>query len=116
MLTLMEDDWSRREWMRVGSLGAGGLALPSLLAGRRIAAAPRSEQSRRPSTGGAAAAFGKAKSVILFWLTGGPPQQETWDMKPQAPLEVRGHYQPIASAVELSSTLMPAPVSKMNHP
>ena len=47
---------------------------------------------------GAGAAFGRAKSVILFWLTGGPAQQETWDPKPRAPLEVRGPFQPIATA------------------
>src|SRR6185436_10125264 len=46
---------------------------------------------------GSGAAFGRAKSVILFWLTGGPAQQESWDPKPQAPLEVRGPFQPIAT-------------------
>jgi len=92
------DGLSRRDWIRVGSAGFGGLTLPALLAGRRAAAAPSTARLSSASAG-TSAAFGKAKSVILFWLTGGPPQQETWDMKPGAPAEVRGPFLPIASKV-----------------
>src|SRR5262245_59375563 len=73
---------SRREWLRVGGLGLGGLALPALL-GNRAAASP--------------APSGRAKGVIAFCLLGGPPQHETWDPKPDAPAEVRGVYKPIAT-------------------
>lgn len=67
------DGLTRREWLRVGGLALGGLSLAGLL----------SQQAR-------GARAGKAKSVILFGLTGGPPQHETWDPKPGAPPEVRG--------------------------
>ncbi|MBY0229412.1 MAG: DUF1501 domain-containing protein [Gemmataceae bacterium] len=71
------DGVTRREWLRLGGLALGGLALPHL-----IASPPKS---------------GKAKSVILFGLVGGPPQHETWDPKPDAPPEVRGVFKPIAT-------------------
>ncbi len=85
------DNLTRREWMRIGSFGAGGLSLAQLLAGRRALA--REKTSPNVSSG----SFGKAKSVILFWLTGGPPQHETWDPKPDAPVEIRGQFQQIAT-------------------
>ncbi len=90
MLTLHDhgvrlcDGLTRRDWLRVGGLGALGLSLPSLLA-RRASAAP--------------GASGRAKSCIVLFLFGGPPQHETWDPKPDAPAEVRGDLKPIASAV-----------------
>lgn len=83
---------SRREWLRVGSFGAGAFSLPQLLASRNAHAR---EAAPKPLSVGNG--FGRAKSVILFWLTGGPAQQETWDPKPQAPVEIRGPFQPIAS-------------------
>jgi Protein of unknown function (DUF1501) len=43
--------------------------------------------------------FGRAKSVILLWLSGGPPQHETFDPKPEAPTEIRGPFQPISTNV-----------------
>jgi hypothetical protein len=70
------DGLTRREWLRVGGLGLGGLSLAGLLAGRA--------HGQRPT--------GRAKSVILFGLVGGPPQHETWDPKPDAPPEVRGAF------------------------
>lgn len=91
----------RRTVLREGALVTGGLsvasgALPAFLGAKPAAA---DGAVRRGSSAACTAAFGRAKSVILFWLTGGPPQQETWDMKPEAPLEVRGPFQPIASRV-----------------
>jgi hypothetical protein len=44
-------------------------------------------------------AFGRAKSCIVIFLMGGPPQHETWDPKPQAPKEIRGDLKPIPSRV-----------------
>nr|MBC8289829.1 DUF1501 domain-containing protein [Planctomycetota bacterium] len=83
--------FSRRDAIQAGGLGALGLTLPQLLASRSAEAA---EADR---AGGSGLAFGKAKSVILFWLTGGPPQHETWDPKPEAPSQIRGEFGAIAS-------------------
>lgn len=80
------DGVSRREAMRVGGLGAVGLSLPQLI----------QSQAARANTG-SGLAFGKAKSVILFWLSGGPPQHETWDPKPDAPEQIRGGFGTIAT-------------------
>lgn len=46
----------------------------------------------RPATGG------RAKSTILFFLSGGASHVDMWDMKPDAPLEYRGPFQPIATS------------------
>jgi hypothetical protein len=70
--------------LRVGGLSVAGLSLPRWLASRAAVAAESSE--------------GRAKSCILVFLLGGPPQHETWDPKPDAPAEVRGEFKPIASA------------------
>lgn len=72
---------TRREWLRAGAIGLGGLALPQL----------RTQQAR------AGASRAKAKSVIIFGLMGGPAQHDTWDPKPDAPPEVRGPFGTVAS-------------------
>jgi hypothetical protein len=83
------DGVSRREALYVGGLGALGLSLPGLFAAEaRAGAAP----VIRPSGG-------KAKSCILLFLMGGPPQHSTWDPKPDAPADVRGEIPPIATKV-----------------
>ena len=69
------DGISRREWLRVGSIGLGGLSLPSLLQQRATAATTQAP---------------KAKSVILLFNIGGIPQHDTWDPKPHAPETIRG--------------------------
>ena len=74
---------SRRELLRVGGLSALGLSLPQLRAGQ--------------AAGGDRAA--PAKSCIVLFLTGGPPQHSTWDPKPDAPAEVRGEFGPIETNV-----------------
>ncbi len=71
--------------LSAGALGA--LALPGIIT--KSAAATE----HRP------ASFGKAKRVILLYLYGAAAQHETWDPKPDAPLEIRGKFQPIATAV-----------------
>jgi hypothetical protein len=73
---------SRREWLHVGGLGLAGLSLAQLL---------RAEQESASSSA--------AKSCVLFLLHGGPSQLDTWDMKPAAPVEVRGEFKPIATNV-----------------
>src|SRR5437764_9839228 len=77
---------SRRELLRVGGLGGVGLLLPELLSGR--AAAGQGGQG-----------FGRAKSCIVGFLFGGPPHQDMWDLKPDAPAGVRGEFKPIATSV-----------------
>lgn len=74
---------TRRGLVQAGVLGAFGLSLPEVL---RAAAVP-------------GRALPAAKSCILFFLEGGPAQQDLWDLKPQAPLIVRGEFQPIATTV-----------------
>lgn len=80
------DGHSRREWIRLGGIGMAGLSLPTLLRAQADSAAT----SQGP-------AFGKAKSVILFGLTGGAPQHETFDPKPDAPENIRGEFGAIHS-------------------
>jgi hypothetical protein len=70
----------------VGSLGALGLTMGDLLALRRARAASTSEA-------------GSARAVIVLWLWGGPSHLETFDPKPNAPLEYRGPFEPIATRV-----------------
>src|SRR5688572_4524662 len=77
--------WSRRDFLQVGAAGSLGLALPGLLKAEET---PRSSRS-----------FGRAKNCILLFLTGGPPQHDTWDPKPNAPAEVRGEFRPIETSV-----------------
>jgi hypothetical protein len=73
----------RRRVIQTGTLGLCGLTLPQLLAGRSFADAA----ARRP-----------AKSCILLFMWGGPAHQDTWDLKPTAPAEIRGEFQPISTA------------------
>src|SRR5690242_18726561 len=74
---------TRREALRIGGLAALGLSAPQLLAGRAAAGEPT----------------GRAKSCIVLFLMGGPPQHSTWDPKPDAPAEVRGEFGPIDTNV-----------------
>lgn len=78
----------RRELLRAGGLGALGLSLPWLDGSLAAAVRP---------AGGAMA--GRARSCIILFLMGGPPQHSTFDPKPGAPQEVRGAFGPIATAV-----------------
>jgi uncharacterized protein (DUF1501 family) len=77
---------SRRALLKAGAIGASGLTLPSLL---------RAEEVRRA----AGKSVGNDRSVILVWLDGGPPQHETYDPKPDAPIEYRGPLKSIKTAV-----------------
>ncbi len=81
---------SRREMLRVGGLGLFGLSLPQLLA---------ASAAKAPGNSGAPGGFGRAKSCILLYLSGGPPQHETFDPKPEAPIEIRGEFKSIPTSV-----------------
>ncbi len=76
---------SRRDFLHAGGLGMGGLSLSTLL----------SAQSARAED----ASFGRAKNCILLFLYGSPSQLETFDMKPKAPVEIRGTMNPIRSSL-----------------
>ncbi len=83
MLTLQStgsrlcDRISRRDVLHAGGLGLVGLSLPELLR-QRAAASPGESRT------------GRAKSCILLFLMGAPPQHSTWDPKPDAPAEIQG--------------------------
>jgi len=79
------DGLSRRSMLRIGSLGLGGLSLPNLL------------RLRSASAGTARAANHKA--VILVWQAGGPSHLDMYDLKPEAPAEIRGEFRPIKTNV-----------------
>lgn len=76
------DGVSRRNFLKVGALAIGGLTLPQLLRAERAAGVGRSH-----------------KSVIMIYLPGGPPHQDLFDLKPDAPAEVRGEFKPIETTV-----------------
>ena len=84
------DGISRRDWLRLGSLSPLALSLPRLLSQHSSAA---EATVRHPSS------FGKAKRCVILWMGGGPAQQDTFDLKPEAPREIAGPWQPIATSV-----------------
>src|SRR5258708_7770022 len=73
---------SRRGFLTIGSLGLGGLTLPGLL-GAEASTGVRSSH----------------KSVILIYLVGGPPHQDMFDLKPDAPKEIAGPWRPVSTNV-----------------
>jgi hypothetical protein len=81
------DGFSRRDFLRVGGLAALGLALPGFL---KLQHALANEPGR---TGG------KAKHCILMWMQGGPSHHDTFDPKPEAPVEVRGEFNTIPTTL-----------------
>ena len=73
---------TRRDVLRLGTLSVGGLGLPQLL---------RAEQQ---------AGVGESrKAVIMIYMCGAPGHQDMYDLKMQAPAEIRGEFQPIATNV-----------------
>src|SRR5262249_31622840 len=88
------DGITRREVLRVGGLGFTGLMWSDWLRARAGAAAP-AHTSRKS----APATFGKAKACILIFNYGGPSHLDIWDLKPDAPKEIRGEFKPAATCV-----------------
>ena len=76
------DGVSRRNFLKIGALGLGGLSLPQLLRAESLSGV-------RPSH----------KSVIMIFLPGGPSHQDMFDLKMDAPREIRGEFQPISTSV-----------------
>jgi hypothetical protein len=75
---------SRRDVLKVGGLALGGLSLADVLKGQAAAQTPNS---------------GRGKSVIMIWLRGGASHIDSYDMKPDAPEEIRGEFNPISTNV-----------------
>ncbi|HQZ69148.1 MAG TPA: DUF1501 domain-containing protein, partial [Planctomycetaceae bacterium] len=80
---------SRRSFLEVGSLGLGMLGLSDILKLQSQANAASPGRNSASDT-----------SIIFIWLPGGPPHMETYDMKPDAPEEYRGIFQPITTNVK----------------
>lgn len=79
------DRHSRRHFLRIGGLAMGGLALPGLL--------------RAEATTPAAGRRSAHKAVIMIYLSGGPSHQDMYDLKMEAPAEIRGEFKPINTNV-----------------
>ncbi len=76
------DGISRRDLLRIGALGMGGLSLSELLAAESRSGIRNSK-----------------KAVIMIYLVGGPPHQDMYDLKPDAPAEIAGPHRPINTKV-----------------
>src|SRR5262245_66477628 len=76
------DGISRRNFLKIGALGLGGLTLPELLQGEAQSGVRRSH-----------------KAVIMIFLPGGPSHQDIFDLKMDAPSEIRGEFRPIPTNV-----------------
>ncbi len=76
----------RRHWLKLGLGGMAGLSMPELLRLRQVSAATN-PSAKKPS------------SCILIWMDGGPTHLETFDLKPEAPAEIRGEFRPIETNV-----------------
>src|ERR1700722_8464736 len=79
------DAVTRRDFLRVGALGGLGLTLPTLLQNQASAAGKRRDA--------------RARSVILVYLGGGLSHHDSFDLKPEAPEEIRGIYRSNVSSV-----------------
>ncbi len=79
------EGFHRRDFLRAGVAGLLGLTLPDAL--RAEASGISGPSGRKPATG-----------VIQIWLAGGPATIDMWDLKPDAPEEIRGEFRPIATA------------------
>jgi hypothetical protein len=84
------DGVARRSFLRIGGLALGGLALPQILRAQATRAASLNEPGRGRKT---------AKGIIMVILPGGPTHLDTFDLKPDAPAEIRGEFRPIATNV-----------------
>src|SRR5687767_8665372 len=76
------DRLGRRDFLTVGGMALGGLAMPEVL---RAESEPGGSRSH--------------KAIINIFLPGGPPHLDMWDLKPNAPAEIRGEFEPIRTNV-----------------
>ena len=80
--SILCDGISRRDSLRLGTLTLGGLTLPDLLKAEQIAGVKNSH-----------------KAVIMIYMCGAPGHQDMYDLKMDAPSEIRGEFRPVATAV-----------------
>ncbi|MBL8817956.1 MAG: DUF1501 domain-containing protein [Planctomyces sp.] len=80
------DGHSRRHFLRLGGLALGGLSLPQILQAEESTVATRGKSLSH-------------KAIIMIYLSGGPSHQDMYDLKMDAPLEIRGSFRPIATNV-----------------
>ena len=76
------DGISRRNFLKIGGLAMGGMSLPQILQAEERVGIKKSQ-----------------KSVIMIFLPGGPPHQDMFDLKPDAPADIRGEFKPIKTNV-----------------
>ena len=76
--------FNRRQILCAGAMPFLGLGLPSFLAAKQNTVIPKTA---------------RAKACIVLFMWGGPAHQDTWDMKPESPVEYRGEFKPIATKV-----------------
>ena len=76
------DGRSRRDFLKIGGLALGGMALPDILRAEEKAGIRKSH-----------------KAIIMVYLAGGPPHMDMFDLKPEAPTEIRGEFKPISTKV-----------------
>jgi hypothetical protein len=81
------DGHSRRHFLKIGGLSLGGLSLPQILRAEESSVANRGQSQSH-------------KAVIMIYLSGGPSHQDMYDLKMEAPLEIRGAFRPIATNVQ----------------
>src|SRR5262245_66022561 len=86
------DGVSRRGFLTAGAIGVGGLTLADLL--------------RAEAAGGIKSS---TRAIINIHLDGGPPQMDMIDLKPEAPVEIRGEFRPIATTVACLQVCEPMP-------
>jgi len=75
------DGVSRRNFLKIGALGLGGLGLPELL--------------RAEAASGVRSSGNQHKAVMMIFLPGGPSHQDMFDLKLDASTEIRGEFKPI---------------------
>ena len=85
MLSVLESGYRRREWLRVGGLSLLGLTTGELARLRAQTAVAGRSDDRQHNT------------CVFIFLFGGPSHIDLWDMKPKAPAEIRGEFQPIST-------------------
>ena len=93
------EGFHRRDFLQIGAAGLLGLSLPHVLRLQALADADRKLAPQQHQ---------KAKSVILVWLAGGPATIDMWDIKTEAPEEIRGEFKPIdtsAAGIQISEHL-----------
>src|ERR1043165_3773077 len=90
MPSLPDFSRSRRRLLQLLGIGCGGAGLTGLSLPKWLAAeATRASNTPQP----------RADACILVFLNGGPSHLDMWDMKPAAPVEIRGEFRPIATTV-----------------